>query len=202
MRIIGVRTSRRKNRDRTLTLAMFHFAGVLIGDTAYFLKAELLRTVRAAFWDGNALADGATTTKRANIFVSYCFYPDLLLRQEREKAFACALDELWLPWGGIASIAKKHPFFCDTDRGCEDPNQSYHHGDAWFFVNNYAASSLFEVNAEKFRPYIDALLAASTNDILWEGALLHLSDVSSADRYILCRFPAHCLSAAHRNSVV
>lgn len=183
---------------QALTLAMFRFARQLTGDKTYLLKeAELLRAVRAAFWDGTALADGAgDATQRPNIFLAYQFYPDLLLRHEWEKAFVSALDALWLPWGGIASIAKKHPFFCGADRGCEDPNQSYHHGDAWFFVNNYAAASLYEVNAEKFQPYVDALLAASTNDILWEGALGHHSEVSSADHYVSRGCRAQSWSAA------
>ncbi len=177
---------------QALTLAMFRFAGVLTGDKTYFFKeAELLRTVRAAFWDGNALADGAgDTSQRPNIFLAYHFYPDLLLRHEWEMAFARALDELWLPWGGIASIAPTHPFFCGVDRGCDDPNRSYHHGDAWFSINNYAAKALCMVNMEKFQPYIDALLAASTNDILWDGALGHHSEVSSADQYV----PRGCLA--------
>lgn len=177
---------------QALTLAMFRLAGQLTGDKTYFFKeAELLRTVRAIFWDGSALADGAgDITQRPNIFLAHQFYPDLLLRHEWEKAFTRALDALWLSWGGIASIAKNHPFFCGVDRGCDDPNRSYHHGDTWFFINNYAASSLFEVNAEKFRPFIDALLAASTNDILWKGMLGHHSEVSSADYYT----PRGCLA--------
>ncbi|MEK7487773.1 MAG: amylo-alpha-1,6-glucosidase [Patescibacteria group bacterium] len=177
---------------QALTLAMFRFAGQLTGDTTYFLKeAELLRTVRSAFWDGTMLADGALdATQRPNVFLAYRFYPDLLLRHEWEKAFESVLDEVWLPWGGIASIAKTHPFFCGTDRGCDDRNRSYHHGNAWFFVNNYAALALFEVNAEKFQPFIDALLGASTNDILWEGALGHHSEVSSAEQYV----PRGCLA--------
>ncbi|MEK7494003.1 MAG: amylo-alpha-1,6-glucosidase, partial [Patescibacteria group bacterium] len=171
---------------QALTLAMFRFAGALTDDKAYFLKeAELLRAVRAAFWDGNALADGAgDTTQRPNIFLAHHFYSDLLLRHEWERAFISALDVLWLPWGGIASIAPTHPLFCGVDRGCDDQNRSYHHGDAWFFINNYAASSLCKINKDTFRPYINALLAASTNDILWEGILGHHSEVSSADHYV------------------
>lgn len=177
---------------QALTLAMMRFAGVLMKDTTYFLKeAELLRAVRTAFWDGAMLADGAgDATQRPNIFLAHHFYPDLLLRHEWEKAFESALKELWLSWGGIASIAKTHPSFCGDDRGCDDRNRSYHHGDTWFFINNYAALSLFEINAEKFRPYIDALLSASTNDILWEGALGHHSEVSSAEHYV----PRGCLA--------
>lgn len=177
---------------QALTLAMMRFAGVLAEDKTYFLKeAELLRAVRAAFWDGAMLADGAgDVTQRPSIFLAYRFYPDLLLRHEWEKAFESALKELWLSWGGIASIAKTHPSFCGVDRGCDERNQSYHHGDAWFFINNYAALSLFEINEEKFRPYIDALLSASTNDILWEGALGHHSEVSSAEHYV----PRGCLA--------
>ena len=57
-------------------------------------------------------------------------------------------------------------------------------------MNNYAALALFEVNAEKFQPFIDALLGASTNDILWEGALGHHSEVSSAEQYV----PRGCLA--------
>jgi glycogen debranching enzyme len=177
---------------QALTLAMYRFAGQLTGDTAYTIKeAELLRVARAALWNGVALADGVgDTTQRPNIFLAHHFYPDLLLRHEWEAAFKYALDALWLSWGGVASIALTHPFFCGVDRGCDDPNRSYHHGDAWFFINNYAAKALYTVNAEKFRSHIDALLATSTNDILWDGMLGHHSEVSSADQYV----PRGCLA--------
>ncbi|MCR4322790.1 MAG: hypothetical protein NUV61_01755 [Candidatus Azambacteria bacterium] len=177
---------------QALTLAMFRLAGTLTNDKAYLLReAELLRAVREVFWDGDALADGAgDSTQRPNIFLAYQFYPDLLLNHEWEKAFARALDELWLSWGGVASIAKSHPFFCGVDRGCKEKNQSYHHGDAWFFINNYVALSLCKVNEEKFRPFIDALLATSTNDIVWRGILGHHSEISSADEFA----PSGCLA--------
>lgn len=177
---------------QALALASLAYAAKLTGEKKYTLRREaFLRSVRGAFWDGETLADGlADRTFRPNIFLAFHFAPDVLFKHEWTKAFSAALTALWLPWGGIASLSKSHPFFCGIDRGCADPNQSYHHGDAWFFINNLAAAALFQVDAKKFSRFINALLAASTEDILWKGMLGHHSEVSSANEFA----PGGCLA--------
>lgn len=170
---------------QALAMAAYAYAAHATGDKKYAeQEAALLRASREALWDGSTLADGAgDATIRPNCFLAYHVYSNLLLKHEWEKAFAHALDALWLSWGGIATIPKDNELFCGIDRGCEYPNRSYHHGDAWFFVNNIAAQALHAVNKEKFKSYIDTLLAASTDDILWQGIFGHHSEVSSADRF-------------------
>ena len=183
---------------QALALRALHLAWELTGDPAYRAREyELVRNVRMAFWDGAVLSDGlADATLRPNIFLAHLFYPELLLRHEWEAAFATALEALWLPWGGLATLPKTHPLFCGADRAGKDPNQSYHHGDSWFFLNNIAARALAQVNARKFKPFIDALLSSSTDDILWSGILGNHSEVSSADEYAAAGCLAQTWSAA------
>ncbi len=183
----GVRIEIQALAARTLS-----FAHALTGKRSYADRHdELLRNVREGFWDGEKLRDGlGDTTSRPNVFLAFHFAPELLFAHEWAKAFKSALSELWLLWGGIATLPKTHPLFCGTDRGCSDPNQSYHHGDSWFFVNSLAASALFQTDPKGFKPFIDALLDASTEDILWKGMLGYHSEVSSADAFS----PSGCLA--------
>lgn len=177
---------------QALACAVLAWAAHLTGEKKYAdQEAAVLRAAREALWDGSILADGAGDTAiRPNCFLAHRIYPNMLLKHEWEKAFAGALTALWLPWGGIATIAKDHPLFCGVDRGCEYPNQSYHHGNAWFFVNNIAAREMHLVNKEKFAAYIDAIMATSTRDILWSGIFGHHSEVSSANQFS----PTGCLA--------
>lgn len=170
---------------QALALKALHFAWQLTGDVAYRRREhDLAREVRLRFWDGDIIRDGADdSTVRPNMFLAHHFYPDLFLKHEWEKAFVSALDVLWLSWGGLATLPKTHSLFYGRDRAGADPNQSYHHGDAWFFVNNIAALSLARVNRERFKPFIDKLLISSTQDILWHGIAGSHSEVSSADVY-------------------
>ena len=150
-----------------------------------------MKTVRTNFWDGAILADGlGDKTIRPNIFLAYYFYPDLLLEHEWVKCFENSLKALWLSWGGLASLQKDHPNFCGRYRGCGEPDQSYHNGDSWFFLNNIAALALFKVGAKKFEEEIKAIMSAGTNDILWNGVTGYSSELSSADNFS----PAGCFA--------
>lgn len=177
---------------QALACAAFAFAARATGEKKYAEQEHsLLRTVREVFWSGEMLADGPDDPAvRPNCFLAHRIYPDLLLTHEWEKTFDHALSALWCPWGGIATIAGDHPLFCGVDRGCEYPNQSYHHGDVWFFINNIAAREMYLVNGEKFKSYIDALLASSTEEIVWRGILGYHSEISSADQFA----PTGCLA--------
>ncbi len=170
---------------QALALRAFRLAAELSGNPAYRTREhELLRKVRMELWDGARIRDGlGDDAMRPNIFLAYLFYPDLFLRHEWETAFDAALSALWLTWGGLSTLPKTHPLFCGVDRAGEDPNQSYHHGNAWFFLNNSVALALARVNIKKFKPFISALLTASTQDILWNGILGNHSEVSSANYY-------------------
>jgi len=177
---------------QALALDALKLAFTLTKDRKYAQKGyELLKTVRANFWDGAILADGlGDKTIRPNIFLAYYFYPDLLLEHEWVKCFENALKALWLPWGGLASLEKDHPNFCGQYRGCEEPDQSYHNGDSWFFLNNIAALALSMVDSKKFDKEIKAIMSAGTNDVLWNGIAGHSSELSSADNFS----PAGCFA--------
>ena len=43
--------------------------------------------------------------------------------------------------------------------------------------------ALYGVNKVKYKPYIKKIIASSTNDILWNGTIGHMSEISSAERY-------------------
>lgn len=177
---------------QALALGAFRLAYALTKDKKYAQNGyDLLRSVRANFWNGSVLRDNLSDEAiRPNVFLAYYFYSDLLLEHEWKKCFENVLAALWLPWGGLASLAKDHPNFCGAYRGCEEPDQSYHNGDSWFFVNNIAVLALSAVDAKRFDKEIKAIIAASTRDILWNGIAGYHSELSSADNFS----PAGCLA--------
>jgi len=165
---------------QALTLHMYHLMYALSKDQSYQEKEqELLKTIRAAFWNNQYLLDGTEDpTIRPNIFIAHYVYPDLLSKEQWTTCFDAVLPRLWCPWGGLASIEKNHPLFTPLDSGEE--TRSYHRGDSWFWVNNLAALSLLSVNAKKFAPSIKAIVNASTDEILWKGSIGCHAEISSA----------------------
>ncbi|MEK6837039.1 MAG: amylo-alpha-1,6-glucosidase, partial [Nanoarchaeota archaeon] len=152
-----------------------------LSKTATYKKLEqsLLQNVRRFFWNSGILADRLNDfTVRPNIFIAAYVYPQLLSRKEWEICFDTALQRLWLPWGGLATIDKSHPNFRSSYTG--ETNESYHRGDSWFWINNIAAIVMVKINKRKFKSYIEKIAAASANDILWKGAVGCGSELSSA----------------------
>ncbi|NOZ80217.1 MAG: hypothetical protein GXP63_00975 [DPANN group archaeon] len=139
------------------------------------------RRVRKAFFRKGKLYDAPNDpTQRPNIFLAAYFFPRLFKPREWETIIDHALTELWLPWGGLSSIAKSHPLYTDQNTG-EDP-RSYHHGDSWYFINNIAAMVMLRLDRHKYAEQIGKILEASTQDMLWGGAIGHGSELSSAAR--------------------
>jgi len=139
--------------------------------------------IKEKFWNGQALADGfngqlADLTARPNVFLGYHSYSQLLTKGEWEKCFTNLLPRLWLDWGGLSTVDKYSPTFHNEHSG-ETPI-SYHQGDSWFFINNLAALVLAKINQKKFKPYIEQIIKASAQDILWQGIVGHHSELSSA----------------------
>ncbi len=170
---------------QALRLKMYNLAAKLTGERKYFeLEHNLSKKVREYFFTGESLKDGIDDKSiRPNIFFAFYIYPELLFKHEWSKVFLNALDELWLPWGGLSSISKNSSLFCGEYRGCLSPDQSYHRGDSWYFLNNMAVIALKKTDVHKFKKNIESILSASINDILWSGALGHHSEVSSADKF-------------------
>ena len=59
-------------------------------------------------------------------------------------------------------------------------DDSYHNGDSWYFVNNIAAMVLARLDRGRYKKYIDKILKASTDEILWNGVIGHAAEISSA----------------------
>ncbi len=141
---------------------------------------EILREkVRQYFFRDGYLWDGVNDpTIRPNIFIAYYVYPDLLSADEWKSCFRTVLPKLLNEWGGLATIAKDHSLYCDTHTGVD--NRSYHRGDSWYWLNNLAAICLARVSRFTFRKEIRSILEASTQEILWSGAIGHHAEISSS----------------------
>ncbi|HLF55085.1 MAG TPA: amylo-alpha-1,6-glucosidase, partial [Candidatus Nanoarchaeia archaeon] len=155
------------------------------------LESVLKARVKAVFWKGKYLADGSNDdTVRPNIFIAAYAYFELLSKREWISCFDYVLPRLWLDWGGLSTLDKNHLCFVPDHSG-EVP-KSYHCGDSWFWLNNLAALVLFAFDKKKYKNYVQHILKASTSEILYEGAVGHHSELSSASEFK----PAGCLAQA------
>lgn len=167
---------------QALRLNMYKIMYLLTKDRLYIgMEVELKSKVRDKFWNGKYLIDGiGYSLIRPNVFIAAYIYPELLTKKEWETCFKNILPKLWLDWGGLSTIDKTSPDFYDTHSG-EDP-KSYHNGDSWFWINNLAAIVLYRINKRKFKKYIDKIVKASTQDILWKGMIGQHAELSSAKK--------------------
>ena len=176
---------------------MLKAASEITGNGKYKTKEkQMAQKVKKAFWNGKILFDGASDpTIRPNVFIAAYLYPELLSVEEWEVCFENSLKSLWLSWGGLATIDKSNPLFKPEHTG-QSP-ESYHHGDSWYWINNLAALVMQRTNKQKFRSYIEKILAASTSEILWMGAVGSHSGLSSAKQ----QTSEGCLSQAWSNAM-
>jgi glycogen debranching enzyme len=161
-------------------LNMFKLLHQMSGSQKYLdMEISLKERVRENLWNGMVLADGfGDFTIRPNIFIACYAYPHILTQDEWYRCFDNAIPLLWLSWGGFATIQKSSPLFLNTYSG--EDNSSYHRGDSWFWINNLAAIVLDRVDKVRYKSYIEGILGASTEEILWKGAIGHASELSSA----------------------
>ena len=151
--------------------------------------------VREVFWKKRILSDGAgDNTIRPNIFLAYYIYPRLLTKREWTRCFDRALESLWLPWGGVATIDKNHKYFSPFYTGQD--NKSYHRGDSWFYINNLVALCLYRLNKSKYDDYIKKIIEASTHEILYKGIIGYHAELSSANNLSAEASLAQCWSSA------
>ncbi len=170
---------------QALMLGMYKLMHELSGDEQYKeMEKELKWKVREKFMKDRMLIDGITgglsrdETIRPNVFLAAYYYYDLLDKEEWKNCFKSVLSELWLPWGGIASIDKSNPLFVFKHTG--ENNRSYHRGDSWFFVNNIAAMMMYKTDKELFDHHIRKIVEASTMDVNENGIIGAASELSSA----------------------
>jgi glycogen debranching enzyme len=165
---------------QALRMEMYSFLYKVTGRKIYRdLRLRLIAKAREVFWTGEYLKDGAEdSTIRPNVFIAAYAWPDLLSREEWIKCFDYILPRLWLPWGGISTIDKNDRRFHAFNTG-EEP-ASYHNGDSWYWINNMAALVLYRLDYSHFKEYVDKILEASCEDILFKGFIGCNSELSSA----------------------
>lgn len=177
---------------QALRLRMYEFMKELLKDTNnkkdYKLYSELEhefhKRIKSGFWNGEYLIDGVTReldpTIRPNALLTHYIAPEILTKHEWKTCFRNMLPKLWCEWGGLTTIDRSHQLFVPRYTG--QNNQSYHRGDSWFFINNLAALSMAKLDYREFHSYIEAIIKASAEDILFKGFIGHASEVSSAER--------------------
>lgn len=165
------------------------------------LQKVTRQQIRSRYLRGRELADGfdldsgkADFTCRPNIFLAGYAAPDLLKPRQWRRAIDHALKELWLPWGGLATLPPDAPNFQSVSTG-EDP-RSYHQGDSWFYLNNLAAVVMARLSRRHYQPYINQILKASTDNILAGQIPDHHSELSSASFFDPAGSPAQAWSSA------
>jgi hypothetical protein len=175
---------------QAMYLNMLNLMHSISADEKYLLKEqEVRKAVLKKFWNGSVLADGVLVdgvltednrdaTIRPNIFISYYIYPQLLAKQEWTKCFKTTLERIWLEWGGVSTIDKNSRLFVREYSGRDD--RSYHRGDSWYWLNNLTAICLFRNDFNVFRQEIERIVKASTEEILWKGAIGSHAELSSA----------------------
>lgn len=167
---------------QALRLFMYKFMSSL-KDAKFYrnLEHNMRKKVKKEFWRKKVLIDGADDpTIRPNAFIAYYIYPELLSDEEWKTCFDSLLKSLWLEWGGIASLDKNHEDFVRYSTG--ENNRSYHRGDSWYWINNLAAICLNRLDGDYYKPYINKLLKASANQILYSGVIGHHCELSSAQK--------------------
>lgn len=149
-------------------------------DQYRILEEELKSRVKKEFYANGFLKDSSVdSTIRPNIFLAAYLYPNLLSEKEWESCFDAALEKLYLAWGGISTVDKTGKEFAARDSGENSP--SYHNGNSWYWVNNLVALVLYRTNSHKYSSFINGIMEASTNEILYKGVIGHHSEMSEAE---------------------
>jgi len=163
-------------------LNMYRFLYKFTKNDQYeILENELKEKVLEKFYFDGVLRDGSDdVTIRSNIFISAYLYPNLLDNEKWEDCFDKILPKLFLQWGGITSLDVTDGDFISEDTG--ENSLSYHRGNSWYWVNNLTALVLYKINSHKYSDYINKIMEASTNEILYKGVAGHHSEVSSAEK--------------------
>ena len=123
---------------------------------------------------GNATED----TMRPNVFLAYYIYPELLTSKEWKQVFDTTLKALWLDWGGLTTINHTNPLFKPEYTG--ENNQSYHNGDSWYYINNYAALAMNRLGKAYYAKQIRRIVEASKEEMFFSGFIGCCAEVSSA----------------------
>jgi hypothetical protein len=150
-------------------------------DQYKILKDDLKNKIIEKFYQDDIIKDCENdNTIRPNIFIIAYLMPDLLDKEAWEKCFDKILPKLYLNWGGISSVDMTSDKFIPKNTG--ENSASYHNGNSWYWINNLTALVLYKLNAHKYSSYINGIMEASTNEILYFGITGHHSEISSAEK--------------------
>jgi len=169
-----------------LSMLELHSKVVALTRSKQLFKAvekEYRDKVRQAFFNGVTLYDSVDDNKasyaiRPNLFLAYYIYPDLLSKREWKSAFDNTLKALWLDWGGLTTLNYNSPLFRSEYAGVSD--ESYHNGDSWYYINNYAALAMHRLDKEYYAKQISRILQASKEELLFSGFIGCSAEISSA----------------------
>ena len=165
---------------QALALANCRFHHYLTGKN-HNLEKGLKQMVKQEFVKKNALHDGkGDATVRPNLFIAAYAYPELFSKKEWVNFINNAINKLWLPWGGLATIDKSNPLYTPNYTG--ENNKSYHRGDSWFWINNIAAIVMHRIDRKLFERSINKMVNASTHELLHLGASGFSAELSSAEQ--------------------
>lgn len=147
------------------------------------IEKEYKEKVREAFFDKETLYDSLTEEAasdaiRPNVFLAYYIYPDLLTKKEWKTVFDNTLKALWLDWGGLSTLNHTNHLFKSEYTGVNDA--SYHNGDSWYYINNYAALAMHRLDKEHYAKQISRIVQASKEEMLFSGFIACCSELSSA----------------------
>jgi glycogen debranching enzyme len=157
------------------------------------IRAQLVKNKIIHDGFNNGVLDA---TIRPNVFLAYYAYSGLAMKHQWEATFNHVLKDCFLEWGGVSSIGKSNSLFRDTYSGMT--NESYHHGDSWFFVNNIAANVLYDFGSKHYKKEIKKIKEASIQELLYKGFIGYCAEVSSA-KMLESR---GCLSQAWSNATL
>ncbi|MBU1198620.1 MAG: hypothetical protein KKF46_08030 [Nanoarchaeota archaeon] len=175
---------------QALFLAMIKLHNYIAGITRSkqlfkILEKDVKENVRRIFFNpqtgmlyDNVYGRLPKETPRPNMFLAYYIYPELLSKKEWKKAFDIVLNDLWLDWGGLSSIGHKSPLFKSEYTGTDD--LSYHNGDSWYYVNNFAAIAMHRLDSNYYSKQIKRILKASEEEMLFSGFIGCCAELSSA----------------------
>lgn len=173
---------------QALFLAMINLHNHIVGITKSkqifkSLEKEHKQRVRKEFFKDGMLYDSVygditDNTVRPNVFLAYYAYPNLLTKKEWKQVFDNTLKALWLDWGGLSTISHNSPLFKPEYIG--EGDLSYHNGDSWYYINNYAAIAMHRLDKKYYAKQIKRILEASKEEMLFSGFIGCCAEISSA----------------------
>lgn len=169
------------------------------------LEKEVRQRVKAEFFKDGMLYDSVyndnpnnnynnNSNVRPNVFLAYYIYPSLLSKKEWKQVFDEALKALWLDWGGLSSLTHTNHLFKSEYTGLDDA--SYHNGDSWYYINNYAAIAMHRLDRKHYSKYIKRILEASKEEMLFSGFIGCCAEISSAKKMRSEGCPSQAWSSA------